>query len=208
MEQSKASAAFKDALVFTLRWEGGFVDHPADPGGRNNKGVTQRVYDAWRRRQGLTQRDVKLIQDAEVHAIYASDYWIPPRCDLLSRPLDLAQFDTAVNMGPKRAVRFLQKALGCDVDGEFGPSTERAVSECKPGDAVVKYCDIREAFYEQIMQKKPSQSVFLKGWMNRLNSLRREAGVPGFASERGFDFGGPQLIQRIPDIDEDPSYDF
>ena len=83
------SAAFNASLPFILRWEGGFVDHPADPGGRTNKGVTQRVYDAWRRRQGLPQRDVKLIEDGEVHTIYESGYWIPPRCDLLAQPLGL-----------------------------------------------------------------------------------------------------------------------
>jgi lysozyme family protein len=46
------SAAFEAALPFVLRWEGGFVDHPNDPGGRTNQGVTQKVYDDWRRRQG------------------------------------------------------------------------------------------------------------------------------------------------------------
>src|SRR3954469_9591146 len=67
--------ALDSALRFVLRWEGGFVDHPDDPGGRTNCGVTQNVYDAWRARQGSPQQDVKLIADAEVHAIYASDYW-------------------------------------------------------------------------------------------------------------------------------------
>ena len=99
------SAAFEAALPFVLRWEGGFVDHPNDPGGRTNKGVTQKVYDAWRRRQGLPQRDVKMIEHNEVLAIYEGGYWIPPRCDLLERQLDLVQFDTAVNMGIGRAVK-------------------------------------------------------------------------------------------------------
>lgn len=108
------SAAFAQSIPFVLRWEGGFVDHPADPGGRTNKGVTQKVYDRWRARQGLAPRDVKFIDEAEVHAIYETDYWLPPRCDLLSRPLDLVQFDTAVNMGVGRAVRLLQQCVGCD----------------------------------------------------------------------------------------------
>lgn len=202
------SAAFNDALPFILRWEGGFVDHPADPGGRTNKGVTQRVYDRWRERQGKPAQDVKLIQDGEVHAIYEADYWIPPRCDLLAQPLDLVQFDTAVNMGPGRAVRFLQTAVGCGVDGDFGPGTERAVAACDPGTAVARYCDVREQFYRRIVANKPSQQVFLKGWMNRLNSLRTEAGLPGFESARALDFGDAAYIARVPDIGEDPAYDF
>jgi lysozyme family protein len=114
------SEGFQASLPFVLRWEGGFVDHPKDPGGRTNKGVTQRVYDDWRRRQGLPQRDVKAIEEAEVQQIYESGYWIPPRCDLLGRQLDLVQFDTAVNMGPGRAVRLLQAAVGAGIDGDFG----------------------------------------------------------------------------------------
>lgn len=199
---------FESALPFVLRWEGGFVDHPADPGGRTNKGVTQRVYDAWRRRQGLAQRDVKLIEHDEVHRIYETGYWIPPRCDLLASPLGLVQFDTAVNMGAGRAVRFLQRAAGCGVDGDFGPVTERAVAACDVGALVGAYCDLREAFYRQIVRNKPSQQVFLRGWMNRLGSLRRECGLPGHESAAPLDFGDAGFIARIPDIGEDPDYDF
>jgi len=112
------------ALPFVLRWEGGFVDHPDDPGGRTNQGVTQAVYDAWRARRSLPQRDVKSIEDDEVRSLYETDYWIPPRCPVLPPELDLAQFDTAVNMGVRRAVRLLQTALGCAVDGVFGDETE------------------------------------------------------------------------------------
>jgi lysozyme family protein len=202
------SAAFEAALLFVLRWEGGFVDHPNDPGGRTNKGVTQKVYDAWRRRQGLPQCDVKMIEHNEVLAIYEGGYWIPPRCDLLERQLDLVQFDTAVNMGIGRAVRFLQQAVGCGVDGDFGPATERAVASCDSGNTIVKYCDAREAFYRRIVENKPSQAVFLKGWMNRLNSLRKQVGLPGFESAREFDFGDEAYIAKVPDIGEDPAYDF
>lgn len=203
-----ASPAFVASLPFILRWEGGFIDHPADPGGRTNKGVTQRVYDAWRRRQGLPQRDVKVIEDAEVQAIYEADYWVRPRCDLLQRQLDLVHFDTAVNMGVGRAVRFLQKAVRCEPDGDFGPATERAVAACDYGEAIATYCSMREAFYRRIVETKPSQAVFLKGWLNRLNSLRKEVGLPGYESARALDFGDAGYTPRVPDIGEDPSYDF
>lgn len=199
--------AFEAALPFILRWEGGFVDHPADPGGRTNRGVTQRVYSAWCARQGLPNRDVKHIDDAEVHAIYRSGYWLPPRCDLLGQPLDLVQLDTAVNMGPGRAVRFLQQAVGCGIDGDFGPTTQAAAAQCSVGDAVAAYCDLREAFYRRIVAAKPDQAVFLRGWMNRLNSLRRAAGLPGFESARGLAPDSAAPSARIPDLGEDPSYD-
>src|SRR5215204_6417735 len=118
------STAFAASLLFILRWEGGYVNHRADPGGATNKGVTQRVYDDWRRRQGLPARDVRQLEGSEMQAIYEAGYWLPPRCDLLQTPLDLVQFDTAVNMGNGRAVRMLQTVLGCGVDGDFGPATQ------------------------------------------------------------------------------------
>lgn len=110
------TAAFSAALPFVLRWEGGFVNNHNDPGGATNRGVTHAVYNAWRTRQGQPSRDVRDIADDEVHSIYGADYWVPPRCDLLRHQLDLVQFDTAVNMGPGRAVRLLQGTLGCEVD--------------------------------------------------------------------------------------------
>ncbi len=201
------SAAFEASLPFVLRWEGGFVDHPNDPGGRTNKGVTQKVYDAWRKRQGLPVRDVKRLDDTELHRIYESGYWIPPHCDRLARQLDLVHFDTAVNMGPGRAVRFLQKAAGCGVDGDFGSQTEKAVQACRPGDLIASYCATREAYYRELVRRNASLVVFLKGWLNRLNALRHEVGLAGFeaAPRGGVDEAG---ARRIPDIGEDTAYDF
>jgi lysozyme family protein len=193
------SPALHLPLAFVLRWEGGFVDDPDDPGGRTNKGVTQKVYDSWRTRQGLPQRDVKVIDGEEVAAIYETDYWTPPRCDALSPPLDLAVFDTAVNMGVRRSVRILQSALGCKVDGDFGAKTEAAVAGCDVGATVAVYCRTREDVYRSLVVKNPKLDRFLKGWLNRLNSLRREAGLPGYESARE-DVAQPTA--RIPDIGE------
>jgi lysozyme family protein len=200
--------ALEPALRFVLRWEGGFVDHRDDPGGRTNCGVTQRVYDGWRARQGLPAQDVKLITDPEVHSIYGSDYWLPPRCDVLSAPLGMVQFDTAVNMGVGRAVRFLQASVGCGVDGDFGPGTERAVAGCDGAAVLAAYCQRREDFYGGLVQKNPRLAVFMKGWLNRLNALRREAGVPGFQATRSaLDLGDAPYIARVPDVGEDPMFD-
>jgi lysozyme family protein len=117
------------------------------------------------------------------------------------------QFDTAVNMGPGRAVRFLQSALGCGVDGDFGPATERAMAAADIGDAIAKYCNTREAYYRGLVNKNPKLGVFLKGWLNRLNALRREVGLPGFESDAAFDLGDADHIARIPDVGENPDYD-
>jgi lysozyme family protein len=201
------SAQLLSSLEFVLRWEGGFVNNPNDPGGRTNRGVTQKVYDQWRARQGAPAQDVKLIGDAEVEAIYESGYWLAARCDLLDDPLYLVQFDTAVNMGVGRAVRFLQGAVACPVDGDFGPGTEKAFAACDRGAAVIHYCNAREAFYDRLIEKNPKLATFRKGWLNRLNALRKAAGLPGFESAKE---SGPlegEHIMRIPDIGQDPAFD-
>mgnify|MGYP003297077889 CR=1 FL=1 len=143
-----------------------------------------------------------------MHAIYQSDYWLPPRCDILMSPLDLVQFDTAVNMGVGRAVRFLQASVGCSVDGDFGAGTERAVAGCDCATVLAAYCQCREDFYRGLVEKNPKLAVFSKGWMNRLDALRHEVGVPGFPATRaGIDFGDAPYIARVPDFGEDPRLD-
>jgi lysozyme family protein len=195
-------------MVFVLRWEGGFVDHPADPGGATNKGVTQAVYDAWRTTLGQPKRSVRQIETAEVDAIYERNYWEAARCPQMPTPLDAVQFDTAVNMGVGRAVRFLQQSVGVGVDGSFGPGTAAAVARADLGATLVRYCEVREGFYRGIVERKPSQAVFLKGWLNRLNSLRKHAGLPGYESASDeIDLGDAPYMARVPDIDE-PAGDF
>jgi lysozyme family protein len=195
------SDAFVGSLPFVLRWEGGYVNHPNDPGGATNKGVTQKVYDDWRSKQGLGATDVRGLTDSEMQAIYEGGYWLPPKCDALPSPLDQVQFDTAVNMGNGRAVRFLQQAVGASpVDGRYGPGTQSCVAGCDTGEALVAYCNAREAFYRDLAVRNPKLGVFLKGWMNRLNALRKHVGLPGFeAANDEVDYGGVDYMARVPD---------
>jgi lysozyme family protein len=203
-----SASSFDAAIQFVLRWEGGYVDNPADHGGATNRGITQRVYDAARAAQGMPVQDVRQIGDAEVMAIYRDGYWQPPRCDLLTPHLDLVQFDTAVNMGVKRAVAFLQGCVGCAPDGSFGDHTVQAVQQSSPAAVVASYCATREQFYRTLAAQKPDQAVFLQGWLNRLDALRAAAAVPGFPVTRGgVDFGDSDHIAKVPDIGEDPSVD-
>lgn len=167
-----SSPSFASALPFVLRWEGGYVNHPADPGGATNKGVTQKVYSAWLQQQGRADASVRDLSDEDMAAIYEANYWRAAHCQELPPLLDQVQFDTAVNMGVGRAVRFLQEAVGAEVDGGFGNGTRRCVAQAQPGEALQRYLAIREKFYRSLVASKPDLGVFLKGWLNRLEALR------------------------------------
>lgn len=103
---------FRLALDFTLAHEGGFSDHPSDPGGATNLGITQAVYDDWRISRGLTTRSVRAIERAEAEAIYLHRYWIPSGAAELPAPVAVVVFDAAVNSGVSRSLRWFADAGG------------------------------------------------------------------------------------------------
>jgi lysozyme family protein len=172
---------FKEALEFTLRWEGGKVDDKLDRGGRTAYGIIQRVYDEWRLGKGLEIDDVWLIDMDDVEAIYAEKYWHVAKCNQLPDKLDLCMFDAAVNHGPRKATQFLQRACCVVDDGDFGPKTLIAVEQDKSAGRleflIAGYLKAREQFYADIVQNNPTQIRFLKGWLSRLNDLRNTVGV-------------------------------
>ncbi|MCK9428412.1 MAG: hypothetical protein M0R17_00195 [Candidatus Omnitrophica bacterium] len=142
--------SLSSALVFTLKWEGGYVNNPNDPGGETNKGITKSVYDAYRKDRKSPIQSVKLISDDEVFAIYSQQYWCCAGCDKISDvKLAISVFDFAVNGGVSRAIRYL--AL-CNNDYK-------------------KYIELRIAYYNKIVAVNPKLKVFLKGWLNRTTSL-------------------------------------
>lgn len=170
---------FEDCLDFVLRWEGGFVDDPADRGGATNQGVTQAVYDEWRMRKAFDKRSVRAIERGEVIHIYLEQYWKPSRCQALDFPMSLILFDSAVNHGVGRAVKLLQNVLDVAADGHFGPQTMAAYDDQEAASGTCgiagKYLAAREAFYVRIVEADPSLGKFLRGWLNRLAALRAEA---------------------------------
>ena len=121
----------RDNLRRTTDWilvhEGGYVNHPDDPGGATNMGVIQRTYNGWRRKKGLPTQSVRNITKEEVVAIYKDQYWDKVWGDELPNGLDYTLYDFAINSGPSRAVKFLQRQLNVKEDGVFGNVTLGAV---------------------------------------------------------------------------------
>lgn len=168
---------FAECLAVILREEGGYVDNPHDHGGATNHGVTQATFDAWRAARNEAAGPVRYITNDEVAAIYQEQFWGPSHASDCAEPLDLVVFDTAVNSGPELAVRTLQRALGVPPDGVVGPVTAARISSCDPKGVAARFLDLREQFYEVLVDRDPSQACFLKGWLSRAQGLRQIVGV-------------------------------
>tara|TARA_Y100000310_G_scaffold236662_1_gene239881 strand:- start:1128 stop:1721 length:594 start_codon:yes stop_codon:yes gene_type:complete len=171
IEPMPTADPFPAILKKVLVHEGGFVDHPKDPGGATMKGVTQATYNGWRARQGKEPRSVRFITDAELTAIYRRDFWDRVRGDDLPPGINYAVFDFAVNSGVSRAARYLQKVVGVAQDGQIGPNTLSATRSKDPAAVIDQLCDDRLAF----MRSLRIWPTFGKGWRRRVDDVRRVA---------------------------------
>lgn len=164
---------FSAALQAVLVHEGGFSNHPSDPGGATMKGVTQRVYDGWRGAHALEKRSVKFITAQEIELIYREQYWNVIRGDDLPAGLAYAVFDGAVNSGPVQAIKWLQRALGLrQIDGQCGAATLAAAkAHPEPARLIADMLALRLAF----LQRLKTWPVFGKGWAARVANVQERA---------------------------------
>lgn len=160
---------FEKALALVLVHEGGFVNDPHDRGGATNRGVTQAVYDAYRKMRGRGQQSVKFITDEEVRAIYKFQYWDKVQGDWLPSGLDYAVFDFAVNSGVSRAAKYLQAVVGVAQDGQIGARTLGAITS--PTAAIIALCDRRIGFLRNL----DKFWRYGKGWTRRVVDVRAHA---------------------------------
>lgn len=166
--------SFDTALAFVLKQEGGYVCDPLDRGGATCKGITQKVYDAWRTKHGLPAQSVRDISDDEVADIYRAQYWSPVGGDFFDDVLSLVLFDSAVNCGAGRAARWLQAAVHVTQDGAVGKQTIAAVHSLDEQQIAESIIDTRHDYYNTIVEHDPTQARFLNGWINRLADLKKE----------------------------------
>jgi len=161
---------FARALSLVLVHEGGYSNHPADPGGPTMKGIIQRVYDGYRRSRGLALRPVREITQAELEEIYRRQYWDAVRADDLPPGIDYVVFDGAVNSGPAQSAKWLQRALGLPADGQVGEVTLAAArAAASSGRLVDDICDRRLAMLKALS----TWPVFGRGWARRVADVRK-----------------------------------
>jgi lysozyme family protein len=163
-----------------LQKEGGYVDHVADRGGPTNLGITQATLSAYLGRPASVD-EVRDLDVATAHAIYAANYYRKPKIDQLPEAIQPFCFDSAVNHGPGRAIRFVQHVCNetgvatLAEDGAMGPRTAAAARQCLDRQGIdgmlTALVQERQRFYHAIVANDESQGVFLKGWLARADSF-------------------------------------
>lgn len=163
---------FSNCMAHILKHEGGFVNHPADPGGMTNLGVTKAAWEEYVGHE-VTEADMRALTPEAVEPFYKKRYWDVCRCDELQSGLDYIVFDIAVNSGTGRAAKFLQTELGVTADGSIGSGT-LAAYRLRISDTIQlinNIADRRQAFLESLK----TFPVFGKGWTRRGNEVRDAA---------------------------------
>ena len=179
IDQSNAGARrFEACLLHVLAHEGGYADHPEDPGGATNMGITRNTLAAWRKvspASSLGKDQVMGLSRSEAADIYRGLYWDTCGADRVPPGFDLALFDFAVNSGPSRAVKTLQAILKVPADGIIGPVTLRAIGAgVRAGRTralINGLCDSRLGFLERLA----TFATFGRGWTRRVGTIRAAA---------------------------------
>lgn len=164
---------FAKALPLFLAHEGGFVNHPNDPGGATNKGVTIANFRKYVK-PGGTVADLKKITNAQVATVFKRHYWDRVRGDELPSGVDYTVGDFAINSGPSRAIKELQKVVGVVADGAMGPLTMEAINNADPIFIIRNLNANRLAFMKRIRNGK-LWATFGRGWQRRVNDVERKS---------------------------------
>ena len=154
---------FEKCLEIILHHEGGYVNHPKDPGGETNLGVTKRVYEEW----GGT-KDMKDLTVEDVAPIYKKGYWDKMKGDDLPGGLDLCVFDFGVNAGPGRSAKYLQTMIGTVADGGIGPNTLAKVAEYVDAHGIESTIENFQGERQKYYESLSTFSTFGRGWTRRV----------------------------------------
>lgn len=166
-----------------LKREGGYVDHPSDRGGPTNYGITQNTLSKYYGYAATTD-EVKMLSIDVAEEIYRRNYYFGPGINTLVEEIQPFIFDCAVNHGPRTAIKFVQRVCNqagyepeLSEDGAVGPNTRKGAVWAlnQMGEVFLKaLIEERKNFYLLIVQMRPSQKVFLQGWMNRVKEFETE----------------------------------
>ena len=189
---------FNRAVTATLKYEGGYVNHPSDPGGATNLGVTIATFRRYVKPNG-TIADLKALTVDQAKTVYRRQYWDAVSGAELPDGVDFAVFDFGVNSGPDRAIKRLQKLAGVPQDGRIGPATLKAVRAIPHAKMIHDYQDERLAFLKGLK----TWGTFGKGWGRRVQEVRSTAlqmAVADTVQFEEFRVDPPTPIETRPEI--------
>jgi lysozyme family protein len=158
------------AFDMVIVHEGGYVDHPNDPGGPTNLGCTQAVWEQYVGHE-VTKDDIKALTKEDVKPLYKKRYWDAIHGDSLPSGLDYCIFDCAINSGVGRASKFIQRIVGVPADGAIGNNTVAAIIQINPVTLINEFSDKRQSFLESLS----IFPTFGKGWTKRVLEVRNKA---------------------------------
>jgi lysozyme family protein len=153
-----------------IKSEGGYVDNPADPGGRTNLGVTQKVWESWVGRES-NEKEMRSLTKANVEPLYKRKYWDACKCDSLPSGIDYLVFDASVLSGVGFSTKTLQSCVGVSVDGQIGNQTIEATKKIAPSDLIEQFSEAKRNFYKS----RVTFPTFGKGWLNRAEQVEIDA---------------------------------
>jgi lysozyme family protein len=159
------------AIRKILEHEGGYVNHPDDPGGATNKGITIATFRRYIKRDG-TIADLKALTTQQAVDVYKAQYWDKVQGDDLPSGVDYTVADFAVNSGPSRAAKYLQAALGVTQDGAIGPQTIQAANEIINPKAIINKVNADRLAFMKRIQGGKLWKTFGRGWQSRVDAVR------------------------------------
>lgn len=170
---------FERSLTVIFGAEGGYSDHPADRGGKTNMGITEGTLSNVCNKGIVGHNNIKKLTRNEAAKIYEMLYWGPSGANQMPWPLCLLHFDAAVNHGLGGAGKLIQRTVNrikgpiLAVDGAVGPATLAALKDMEMKFFCLELLKTRKEYFETIVRNNPSQKVFLKGWLNRIDKLMK-----------------------------------
>jgi len=153
-----------------LQHEGGYTNHPSDPGGRTNLGVTQRVWENYVGHK-VDETEMRSLTKELVAPLYRKEYWDAVHGDQLPSGADYLAFDFAVNAGAFRCIKTIQRALNITADGIIGPVTVKAIQDTNAEEFIDNFTDAKERFYRGLS----NFPTFGRGWFNRVAKSKKAA---------------------------------
>lgn len=192
---------FEEIMETVFKWEGGYVDHPHDPGGATNYGITHKVLAKWRGVASVTKKEVRDLTKAEARDIFKARYFDVIKGEHLPKPIDLVMMDGAVNHGAGTMVRFLEDSCGLTENGRLSVAEAKKVAEFSAEEVLkvaVALAEARKARY----LGHPKAQFFIKGWRNRLDDVMAAAMID-LAGSWSF-AGGYDGAGNVEPVEPDP----